>query len=221
MRWVAVSLLLFVVGSVSAQNTTGVEVDLDILVAELDDAKEDCTYWEGRCESLVKAFVEKHGAEPILALAREGTNERRRVAAVRAIGYAGDEVDALSENGADLMISLLAADVPSAVRAASVEALGIMGDSEDALKLASALDDPEAVVRQAAATALGRIGADSAVDKLSETLASDRDAEIRAAAAGALGGIGAPEATMALKRASESDAEEKVRKAASRALTQL
>lgn len=60
-------------------------------------------------------------------------------------------------------------------------------------QLAFALKDPDAGVRQAAATALGRLGGDDALEPLALALA-DEAPEVRIAAAGALGRLRSPSA---------------------------
>jgi HEAT repeat protein len=136
-----------------------------------------------------------------------GMNERRRAAAIA--GHTGDEASARA---------LLGDDVP-AVRATAIDALARLGrlaaaDVEAALAdgdmsvrrraamearhlldvdLVPVLDDPEALVAEAAAWALGEraeAAGSRAVERLSKMAAEHEDALCREAAVAALGAIG-------------------------------
>jgi HEAT repeat protein len=75
----------------------------------------------------------------------------------------------------------------SELRAAAAVALGRIGDGLAAKPLGEALNDPLPDVRYAAALALGRVPADGAATRLSNTLRSDPSWWVRYAAAIALG----------------------------------
>jgi HEAT repeat protein len=104
------------------------------------------------------------------------------------------------------------------VRESAVEALGRIGDAEAVPGLLAALGDANADVREAAAAALGEIGA-PAVPGLLAAL-RDADADVREAAAKALGEIGDAAAVPGLL-AALGDAEANVREAAAKALGQI
>lgn len=85
---------------------------------------------------------------------------------------------------------LLSADPVPAVRRECAEVLGMTGTG-DASLLLKALRDPEAMVREAAATGLGELGASETVTTL-EAVADDPDEDklVREAAVASLGAIG-------------------------------
>jgi HEAT repeat protein len=90
------------------------------------------------------------------------------------------------------------------VRATALTVLGLVGDSSDSDVALLALRDPSAVVREAAAEALGRIGAPDAEVELGVGL-DDRVRSVRAAAATALGQLDAVSAVPKLLQLARSD----------------
>lgn len=85
---------------------------------------------------------------------------------------------------------MLGSDPDPAVRRECAEVLGVTGTGNPELLLA-ALDDPEAMVREAAATGLGETGATEVVTTLATVAADpDEDRLVREAAVASLGAIG-------------------------------
>lgn len=76
------------------------------------------------------------------------------------------------------------------------------------------LSNPDENARAGAATDLGRLKAERAVDPLTATLAGDRSPIVRDAAARALGLIGSPRALTALTHAAQADSDRDVRRSA-------
>jgi HEAT repeat protein len=80
------------------------------------------------------------------------------------------------------------------------------------------LADKESDVRLSAASALGGIGSEEAVDPLISALSSDKESDVRSRAASALGGIGSEKAVDPLISALSSDKDRDVRGRAASAL---
>jgi HEAT repeat protein len=104
----------------------------------------------------------------------------------------------------------------------AAEQLGVLGDGTATGVLESAVTDEDRplAVRQAAATALGRIGWTRSTDPLSRVLVRSVDPGLRCAAAAALGRIGDPSALPALTAGLASPAIE-VRRTCAGALSRL
>ncbi len=106
------------------------------------------------------------------------------------------------------------------VRAAAIEGM-TMADYEQLVKIL--LEHEDALLRKAAATALGKKDDARALSPLGEALHTDADTGVRAAAAEALGVLGEEGALGLLARAlvTEADVDEEVRAAAAAALGEL
>ncbi|MEV6963302.1 HEAT repeat domain-containing protein [Streptomyces sp. NPDC051207] len=87
--------------------------------------------------------------------------------------------------------------------------------------LAAMLQDPDAAVRGASATALGLIGSVRAVPALLKTTEADSNAGVRGSAANALGRIGDPQADSVLTTALADDGDASVRGSAAHALGRI
>ena len=87
------------------------------------------------------------------------------------------------------VVALLGTDPAPMVRRECAETLGLAG-LQDHTPLMNALSDSAAVVREAAATALGELGAATAVPTLQALACEDQDNLVREAAVAALGAIG-------------------------------
>jgi HEAT repeat protein len=118
-------------------------------------------------------------------------------------GVAGQ---ALFELGPPVVPELyrIAAHPDPPIRATAVRVLGFVGDAGDGDMAAGALRDASAEVREAAAEALGRIGADHAEADLLARL-DDRVWTVRAAAAAALGDLDARAALPRLLELARTD----------------
>jgi len=157
---------------------------------------------------------EGSGAESDGALDARG---RRRAVAVA--GHQGDEgtarhgtgdvdpmVRALSVGALGRLGSLTAADLLAAlgdeaavVRRRACEEAGRGPSGEDVDEsLVARLDDPDPLVTEAAAAALGERGAVAAVGRLSMVVAGHPDARCREAAVAALGALGHPDGRAAV-----------------------
>lgn len=116
-----------------------------------------------------------------------------RMHAAKGLGVAGDACAIPS------LVSLLTDEV-KAVRADATDALVRIGRPALASLLA-ALQHEAWILRLHACEALGKIGADEAVEPLCRAMLKDRDTAVRQDAAKALGGIGSPLALAALTAA--------------------
>jgi hypothetical protein len=90
------------------------------------------------------------------------------------------------------LIRMLDADPSARVRAEAAEALGVISGGLEALLRAT--HDPDPLVREAAATALGEHAARAAVPRLIDAAEHDSDRLVREAAVAALGAVGDPAA---------------------------
>ncbi|MGQ4417887.1 HEAT repeat domain-containing protein, partial [Streptomyces sp. SAS_269] len=116
----------------------------------------------------------------------------------------------------------LRGDADPDARRRSANWLSGNGGEEDVDDLRTTmLEDSDATVRGACATALGRIRSHRAVPALLETTGADRDGIVRGSAANALGQIGAPRAVSTLVTALAGDGEAGVRGSAANALGQI
>ncbi|MCP4964480.1 MAG: hypothetical protein GY926_04525 [bacterium] len=96
------------------------------------------------------------------------------------------------------LTTMLSDDPDATVRRECAEVLGLSGTADPQV-LELALDDQAAAVREAAATALGEVAADSSVDVLLQHATdNDEDKLVREAAVAALGAIGDDRAVPAL-----------------------
>jgi HEAT repeat protein len=118
-------------------------------------------------------------------------------------GVAGQ---ALLELGPDARVELsrIASHEDPSVRATAITLLGLVGDSGEAPLALSALSDPSADVRRAAAEALRRIGTFTDEPALRAAL-DDRMHFVRAEAAATLGVIEAPQAVPRLVEIARTD----------------
>ncbi|NIS32702.1 MAG: hypothetical protein GWO04_23275 [Actinobacteria bacterium] len=134
-------------------------------------------------DNLLSAVI----AEPSRHLDHEDAAIRRL--AVSSISHGADHLHELQR--------LLAEDADVRVRAEAAEALGRRG--LPALRsLMTATADPDPIVVEAVATALGEIGDRSAIDWLVEAAQEHSDRLVREAAVAALGAIGDERAVPAL-----------------------
>lgn len=115
----------------------------------------------------------------------------------------------------------LPGDVPTLVRLRVVTALGQLQDPRALDSLVNILEDPNPLVRAAAATALGQFsGEDTALTALIPLL-KDADPLVRELAANALKNLGQPEALPALRLALKTEPEEHIRSAIEMAIEAL
>ncbi len=105
----------------------------------------------------------------------------------------------------------------SEARVRAIEKLSASGDPQAATLLLETLDDPDSMVRSAAASALGDVGDDRAVDNLSNVVLYEREMSLREEALAALTKID-PHRTTALLLRALDDPELSVRQAAAWAL---
>ncbi|MGW3987979.1 HEAT repeat domain-containing protein [Streptomyces sp. NPDC004830] len=166
-----------------------------------------------------------HGAEArrVLHGLLEDRSVTVRETAVRALGRLGDGVsaglllatlDAPRSVAPGLLGDALVRIGPASVqaltaaagggdeqhRALAVELLGLIKDRRALPALSVALHDPAAMVRAAAAAALGRVGEPAAVTALTTIVRTDPSGRVAAAAAEALGLIGDESAVPALEQ---------------------
>ena len=121
-------------------------------------------------------------ADPLAFLGDPDPSVRRLAVSVAAAGPNLDELETA-------LPGLLAGDDSPRVRAEAAEVLGTTGSKALDLLLA-ATTDPEPVVLEAVATALGEIGAPGGVPWLIEAAMGHSDRLVREAAVAALGAIG-------------------------------
>jgi HEAT repeat protein len=133
-------------------------------------------------------------------------------------GVAGE---ALVELGPPVVPELrhIATHPEPAVRATAMTVLGFVGDPRDSEVALGALRDASAEVREAAAEALGRIGASDAEAELGASL-DDRVLTVRAATATALGELDARSAVPRLLQVARTD-EFRPARAAARAVARI
>jgi HEAT repeat protein len=129
-------------------------------------------------QAAIEALARLATPESLAALVALTADEPRREACIAALAQAG-------EAHADQIARGLAHAQP-AVRCATVEALARMKRPYASELLATALDDPEAVVRLAAVQALDRLGSRRAERQLTVLARRDADLAVRRAAQVAL-----------------------------------
>lgn len=129
-------------------------------------------------QAAIQALARLATPESLAALVALTADETRREACVAALAQAG-------EGHADQIARGLAHAQP-AVRCATVEALARIKRPYASELLATALDDPEAVVRLAAVQALDRLGSRRAERQLTVLARGDADLAVRRAAQVAL-----------------------------------
>lgn len=129
-------------------------------------------------QAAIAALAQLATPEALAALVALTADETRREACIAALAQVG-------EAHADQIARGLAHAQPT-VRCATVEALARMKRPYASELLATALDDPEAVVRLAAVQALDRLGSRRAERQLADLARRDPDLEVRRAAQVAL-----------------------------------
>jgi len=142
--------------------------------------------------AVLKDVPEPRAVEPLIGCLTN-KNWIVRMHAAKGLGIAGD-ARAIAH-----LVSLLT-DQVKAVRADATDALARIGRPALASLLA-ALQHEAWILRLHACEALGKIGAEEAVEPLCQVLLHDRDMAVRQDAAKALGGIGNPMALEALTAA--------------------
>ncbi|MDC0709341.1 HEAT repeat domain-containing protein [Stigmatella sp. ncwal1] len=138
-----------------------------------------------------------------------------RAGALRAFGAAA--------GGAELTGALTAAleDPSPEVIAAAIDTAALRRQAKWADVIAEQLLSGPPLVRQAAASALERLGRPHHIKALAECLRQDTVAAIRVSAAQALGGLGGPFAVSALSEAVQKDADTHVQHVSREALRRL
>jgi HEAT repeat protein len=132
---------------------------------------------------ILKDLAEPSTVEPLIGCL-QSKNWVLRMHAAKALGALGDE------RAIRPLIPLLM-DPVKAVRVDTTEALARIGRAALASLLA-ALRHEEWILRLHACEALGKMGAEDAIEPLASVMLTDRDAAVRQDAARALGGIGSP-----------------------------
>jgi HEAT repeat protein len=106
------------------------------------------------------------------------------------------------------------------VRRAAIVSLGLLRDSRAISTLGQIVfDAPDDISRELAATAMGEIGSDAAVEYLLSALGSDGVPAVRSAAAQSLPKLGSQRARGPLEQVAKSDPDESVRESAKAALS--
>jgi HEAT repeat protein len=142
--------------------------------------------------AVLKDLPDPRAVEPLIGCLTN-KNWIVRMHAAKGLGLAG------GERAVAPLIPLLM-DSVKAVRVDATEALARIGRPALA-SLLVALRHEAWILRLHACEALGKIGADEAVDAVCQAMLNDRDAAVRQDAAKALGGIGSPLAVEALTTA--------------------
>src|SRR5215471_14014110 len=156
-------------GAAFALGDMGARRAVPALVARLDDRSPDVR--AAACRSLGRLGAVE-AVEPIIAAGVRHAMPNP-VARLALIGIGPPAVDAV--------LGVLD-HVDPRVRAAGVQLVGLLGDAHHAAAIQDRLADPAALVREATARALGRLGAREAADDLVAAL-DDRVPGVRTAAA--------------------------------------
>lgn len=138
-----------------------------------------------------------------------------RAAALRALAQAARFAD-----GRKIALASLA-DARPEVAAGAARALGTQGRQEDVNALAPLLSSADPLAREAAADAMGKLGAAPQRALLRQALLADESLPVRVAAAHALEKMGGPFAVSALAEAEANDPAPYVRHVAQQALRNL
>jgi HEAT repeat protein len=166
-----------------------------------------------RAAAEVLGDLDDPAAVPALVAALEDDDREVTYRAAVALGAIGDD-----EARGHLLGLVDRGTAAEATACAAVLGLAQGGDVERA-RIIELLDDGRVDLRWAAATALGKLGGESAVPALAVAL-GDESADVRAAAARALGGSGDARAVSALAQAL-TDERDLVRGKAAQALARL
>jgi HEAT repeat protein len=118
---------------------------------------------------------------------------------------------------ADILLQQLEIEENTEVKSHIVFALGMLREVRAMSKLITLLNEPEPMIREYAAIALGNIGERSAAEDLIKALKNDPETFVRGYAAIALGKLGGSKAMKALICAMHEDPEPEVRRLAEKA----
>jgi len=186
---------------------------------QLAEVKETLKAVEAEVAGLSIKLLEGRSDRTSPALLAEAT--RAKHPAVRK--YAAAELGKIeSEEAARILVEAIN-DESADVRTEIIDSLGKIGEKARLAVAAigeALLNDPQPVVREAAAAALMAIKDKDSTSSLIDALCQDLSWEVRAKAAKALGNIGATEAVSTLLKALYADPEPAVRREAAWALGQ-
>jgi HEAT repeat protein len=159
-----------------------------------------------RAVTAIGEFLDPHGADTLVTVARDDAEASVRGAAVRALGR-------LNTIKGTAALSAAISDSDERVRLAALEEVRHVSFFRDASAVLSAVADDSADVRRTAAQLAGELRLASAVEPLLGVLVTDDSAQVRQAAAIALGRIGGGEAEAALSDAQSVERDEAVQQA--------
>lgn len=169
-----------------------------------------------------KSGPQRQGAAMCIALICSGFNPSIDAFAKQAQATHRQEQAHTMTNPAGVapLVWALANDPYAPTREIAAQGLGYLGDVRAARPLATALKDPDALVRRRAAAALVTVPASTVLPDLAAAATADKVAEVRRNAVEALGWIGSAEAVTALSQATK-DAVPAVRRAAAMQLGRI
>lgn len=164
-------------------------------------------------ELAIRLLARDGSSDATRGLARQltATDADLRAAAALGLGLIGDSTTTLA-------LVAVTRDAASAPRTNAVWALGRIRDGRGFAAAHRALEDPDPMIRDAAAEALGQFDSTAAIAALMRRLRQDDAASVRRTAAWALAQLDAMQASSALADALQSDADASVREMSAWAL---